>query len=123
MNTLTKAEEQVMHAIWQIEKGFAQDIWQALPEPKPAYNTALTIVRILEKKGFVDYEIFGKSHRYFPKVSKEEYSENLLGDVAKNYFNNSFKSIVSFFVDNQSITLKDLKEIEQIIKSNSSEKE
>jgi predicted transcriptional regulator len=115
MNTLTKAEEQVMQAIWQIEKGFAQDIWQALPEPKPAYTTALTIVRILEKKGFVDFEVFGKSHRYFPTVSKEEYSENLLGDVAKNYFNNSFKSIVSFFVDNQNITLKDLKEIEQII--------
>jgi predicted transcriptional regulator len=115
MNTLTKAEEQVMQAVWQIERGFAQDIWQALPEPKPAYNTALTIVRILEKKGFIDFEVFGKSHRYFPKVSKEEYSENLLGNVAKNYFDNSFKSIVSFFVDNKNITLKDLKEIELMI--------
>ena len=113
MQSLTKAEEQVMQTLWQIESGFAQDIWQALPEPKPAYNTALTIVRILEKKGFVDFEVFGKSHRYFPKVSKTEYSENLLGDVAKNYFNNSFKSIVSFFADNQNITLKDLKEIEE----------
>jgi predicted transcriptional regulator len=117
MKSLTKAEEQIMQALWQIDKGFANDIMEALPDPKPAYNTALTVVRILEKKGFVNYEIFGKAHRYYPLVSKEDYSSTLLKDMAKNYFDNSFKNIVSFFADNKSITLKDLEEIQEIIKN------
>jgi predicted transcriptional regulator len=117
MKSLTKAEEQVMQALWQIEQGFANDVMEALPDPKPAYNTALTVVRILEKKGFVGYDVFGKAHRYYPLVSKEDYSKTLLKDVARNYFDNSFKNIVSFFADNKNITLKDLEEIQEIIKN------
>jgi predicted transcriptional regulator len=117
MKSLTKAEEQIMQALWQIGRGFANDIMEALPGQKPAYNTALTVVRILEKKGFVGYDVFGKAHCYYPLVSKEDYSKTLLKDVARNYFDNSFKNIVSFFADNKNITLKDLEEIQEIIKN------
>ncbi|MDR2385662.1 MAG: BlaI/MecI/CopY family transcriptional regulator [Tannerella sp.] len=118
MKSLTKAEEQIMQSLWQIKQGFASEIMEALPEPKPAYNTALTVVRILEKKGFIGYNVFGKTHRYHPLVSKENYSEMLLQDMARNYFDNSFKNIVSFFANNRNITLKDLDEIREIIKKN-----
>ena len=97
MKELTKAEEQVMQVLWQIKQGFAADIIANFPEPKPAYNTMLTVVRILEKKGFVSHETFGKSNRYYPLVSKEQYSESFMQQFVRNYFDNSFKSMVSFF--------------------------
>ena len=71
---LTKAEEQVMQILWQLEKAFVKEIIEQMPDPKPAYNTVSTIVRILEKKGFVSYEAFGKTHRYYPLMSKREYT-------------------------------------------------
>ncbi len=115
MKELTKAEEQIMQVLWRIEKGFANEIMANLPEPKPAYNTALTIVRILEKKGFVGYETFGKANRYYPLINKEAYSNSLIKGLVKNYFNNSFKSMVSCFADNQNITSQELEEIRAII--------
>lgn len=115
MKELTKAEEQIMQILWEIEKGFAGDIMAAFPDPKPAYNTALTIVRILEKKGFVGYETFGKANRYYPLISKAEYSSSLMKNFAKNYFNDSFKSMVSFFASNQDITIAELEEIKKMI--------
>ena len=115
MKELTKLEEEIMQVIWQIEKGFANDIMAAVPEPKPAYNTVLTIVRILERKGFVGYHVYGKAHQYYPLVSKEEYSKQLLTGVVKNYFNNSFRSLVSAFADGKNLTLKDLEELKNMI--------
>ena len=115
MKELTKAEEQIMQVLWKIEKGFANDIMAHIPEPKPAYNTALTVVRILEKKGFVDHETFGKAHRYYPLISKEDYSSSLLKNFAKKYFNNSLKSMVSFFASNHDISLEELEEIRKSI--------
>jgi len=115
MKELTKLEEEIMQVIWQIEKGFANDIMAAVPEPKPAYNTVLTIVRILERKGFVGYHVYGKAHQYYPIVSKEEYSKQLLTGVVKNYFNNSFRSLVSAFADGKNLTLKDLEELKNMI--------
>jgi predicted transcriptional regulator len=117
MKELTKLEEEIMQVIWQVGKGFANDIMAAIPEPKPAYNTALTIVRILEKKGFVAHETFGKAHRYYPLISKEEYSKKILSGVVKNYFNNSFRNLVSAFADGKNLTLKDLEELKNIINS------
>jgi len=115
MKELTKLEEEIMQVLWQIEKGFANDIMAAVPEPKPAYNTVLTIVRILERKGFVGYHVYGKAHQYYPLVSKEEYSKQLLSGVVKNYFNNSFRSLVSAFADGKNLTLKDLEELKNMI--------
>ncbi len=115
MKELTKAEEQVMQVLWQIKQGFAADIITNFPEPKPAYNTVLTVVRILEKKGFVSHETFGKANRYYPLVSKEQYSEEFMQHFVRNYFDNSFKSMVSFFTNNKDLSMEDLDEIRRMI--------
>lgn len=114
---LTRAEEQVMQALWAVGQGYANEIVAAMAEPKPAYNTILTIVRILEKKGYVGHETFNRANRYYPLVSREEYSGQMLGRLARNYFGSSFRSMVSFLVDWKAVTLEDLdaliKEVEK----------
>src|SRR6476661_2411590 len=90
---LTKAEEQIMQILWDLEKGFVKDVVDQLPEPKPAYNTVSTIIRILETKGFIDHEAFGKSHRYFPLVSKEEYKSYATEKLMNGYFENYVESM------------------------------
>ena len=117
MKELTKAEEQVMQVIWSIGQGFASDIMAAFPEPKPAYNTVLTIIRILEKKGFVKHETFCKANRYQPAISKEEYSENFLGSVVERYINNSYLDLVSAFAKKENFTLEEIEELKKLIES------
>ncbi|HNX44871.1 MAG TPA: BlaI/MecI/CopY family transcriptional regulator [Bacteroidales bacterium] len=112
---LTRAEEEVMQVLWQLNKGFVNDILDQYPEPKPAYNTVSTIVRILEKKGFVDHKTFGKTFEYFPLVSKEDYTNHFMGNVVRGYFDNSYKKVVSFFTGNDKISLKEMEEIRSII--------
>ena len=112
---LTKAEEQVMHVIWKIGEGFANEIMSNFPEPKPAYNTVLTIVRILEKKGFVGHETFCKANRYYPLISKEDYSQNSLNTLVKNYFNNSYTELVSAFAKKENFTIEQLEELKKMI--------
>lgn len=112
MKELTRAEEQIMHILWEINQGFIKDILEKTDEPKPAYNTVSTIVRILEKKGFIGYKAYGKTHQYYPLISKETYRKELMGNVVKNYFSNSFKQLVSFFANDKQMTLKDLEEIQ-----------
>ena len=111
---LTKAEEQVMQHLWDLEKGFVKDILAQMPEPKPAYNTVSTIIRILEEKGFVGHRAYGKTHEYFPVVSKEEYSRFSAGNLLSNYFNGSVKELVSFFVNERKL---DVNELDEILKS------
>ena len=115
MKELTKAEEQVMQLIWEIKQGFVKDILDRMEEPKPAYNTVSTIVRILEKKGFVGYIAYGKTHQYYPLVSKEDYRKELMGGVVKNYFSNSFRQLVSFFAEEKQLSLKELEELKSIV--------
>jgi len=115
MRELTKAEEQVMQILWKIEKGFVNDILDHFKEPKPAYNTISTIVRILEKKGFIGYEAFGKTHQYFPLVSKEEYTQTFLQRFINNYFGSSYKELVSFFAKKENLSLEELEEIKKIM--------
>ena len=114
---MTHAEEQVMQALWTVGQGYANEIVAAMAEPKPAYNTILTIVRILEKKGYVDHETFNRANRYYPLVSREEYSGQMLGRLARNYFGSSFRSMVSFLVDRKDVSIEDLdtliKEVEK----------
>lgn len=112
---LTRAEEDIMQVLWHLEKGFVKDIIDKLPEPKPAYNTVSTIVRILEKKGFVDHHTFGKSHQYFPVISREEYSKKYLKNFVKGYFDNSYKKLVSFFTTRENLDMKEIDEIMQIL--------
>ena len=113
MKELTRAEEELMQILWSLGKGFINDILDKLPDPKPAYNTVSTIIRILEKKGFVDHVAYGKSHEYYPLVSKGEYTKTYFGHFMKNYFGNSYKEMVSFFTSDNSLNIKELEELKQ----------
>jgi BlaI family transcriptional regulator, penicillinase repressor len=112
---LTKAEEQIMQVLWQLEKAFVKEIVEQLPDPKPAYNTVSTIIRILETKEFVDHEAFGKNFRYYPLISKDDYSKFYLKNFIGNYFSDSYKQMVSFFTTKDSISLNEMEEIRQMI--------
>ena len=115
MKELTKAEEQIMQILWRINKGFVHDILSEMDEPLPAYNTVSTIVRILEKKKFVDYVAFGKTHEYFPLVSKKEYTRGLFKGMMTNYFSNSYTSLASFFAHENNLSVRELEEIKQLM--------
>ncbi len=115
MKELTKAEEEIMQILWKIRKGFVKDILESFPSPKPAYNTVSTIVRILEKKGFVGYTAYGKTHEYYPLVSKEEYKGQLMNRVVKKYFSNSFHDLVSFFTESTALSISELEEIKKLM--------
>jgi predicted transcriptional regulator len=111
MKELTRAEEQIMHVLWLLKKAYVKDIIERLPSPKPGYNTVSTIVRILEKKGFVDHEAFGKTHLYRPLVAKEDYTQAFLKSFVKDYFGDSYQELVSFFAKDRNLTVSELEEI------------
>jgi predicted transcriptional regulator len=115
MIELTKAEEQIMQQLWQLEKAFVKEIVDRLPQPKPAYNTVSTIVRILEKKGFVAHDAFGKSHRYYPLVTKKAYTRGFMKGFLNNYFSNSFKNLVSFFAKDKSLSIAEMEELKNML--------
>ncbi|MDO9511441.1 MAG: BlaI/MecI/CopY family transcriptional regulator [Bacteroidales bacterium] len=115
MKELTRAEEQIMQVLWSIEKGFVNDILSQLPEPRPAYNTVSTIVRILEQKGFVGHTAFGRTHEYFPLVQKKAYSHVFFRNFMSNYFGNSYKSLASFFTREENLSLEELEAIRRMI--------
>ena len=111
MKELTRAEEQVMQVLWTLGKGFVKDIIEKMPTPKPAYNTVSTIVRILETKGFIDHKAYGKTHEYFPTVSRQKYTQFYLNNMVKGYFNGSITSLVSFFANENSMKANELDEL------------
>ncbi len=115
MKTLTKAEEQIMQKLWDLKKAHVKDIIAELPRPKPAYNTVSTIIRILERKGFVSHHAHGKTHEYFPLVSKKAYRKIFFSNFFQNYFSNSYLSFTSFFAKNQNLSLEELEEMQKII--------
>lgn len=112
---LTRAEETIMQELWDLEKAFVRDIMDRLPDPKPAYNTVSTIIRILATKGFVKHETFGKSHRYYPLISKEEYRNFVTGKLLTGYFDNSVPSILSYFLEEKKLNLQDADELMNLI--------
>lgn len=112
---LTKAEEQIMQVLWQMGSGFAKDIVDHL-KPKPHYNTASTILKILEEKGFVRIESVGKLNRYYPLIAKEAYSKKTMQQLLTGYFEGSFSNMLSFFAKEKDISVKDLEEILKEIK-------
>lgn len=117
LRELTRAEEELMQVLWDKEKAFVKDVIELLPEPKPAYNTVSTIIRILETKGFVDHTAYGKTHEYFPIVSKEDYRTFITGKLMGGYFKNSVEEMMSFFVSQKQIDLKEADEILKIIEA------
>lgn len=115
MVELTKAEEQVMQILWKIKKGFVKDIIEKFDEPKPAYNTVSTIIRILEKKQIVSHIAYGKSHKYYPLISKKDYTKKYMNNFIRNYFGNSFKKMVSFFSKQEEFSINELEELKKIM--------
>ena len=112
---LTKAEEEIMRVLWQLKKGFVKDVLAELPEPKPAYNTVSTIIRILEKKELVGYTAYGKTHEYFPLITEEGYRRFQTEQLMTNYFDGSLKKLVSFFVQDKNISLNEADEIIRLL--------
>lgn len=117
MKQLTKAEEEIMQILWELKEGNVKDIITEFPEPKPAYNTVSTIVRILETKEFVDHKQEGKGYIYFPVVEKETYSNSSINKLVENYFQGSFKNMVSFFVKQNDVDIKDVEALLKEIKT------
>ncbi len=110
---MTRAEEQVMQFLWEMGEGMTKDVISRFPNPKPAYNTVSTVIRVLEKKGFVEHKAYGKTHVYYPVVEKEAYARIQFMGFMKDYFNNSFPRMAAFFAREKNI---DISEMEEILK-------
>lgn len=114
---LTRAEEQIMQLLWDLERAMVNDLLERLPDPKPAYNTVSTIIRILEQKGFVGHKAYGRSHEYFPLVSKKDYTKSHFRNLVTNYFGNSYRSLASFFTNEENLSISELEEIRKIMEN------
>ena len=119
---LTRAEEEIMQILWEIKKGFVKNIVERFPDPKPAYNTVSTIVRILENKGFVDHTAYGKTHEYFPLVQKDEYRKQYLNTLLNNYFGGSFRQLASFFIKHEKMDIREMEELLRLMKKEQDKK-
>lgn len=108
---LTKAEEEIMQVLWRLEKAFVKNIVDAMPDPKPHYNTVSTILKILVEKKFADYKSYGNTNEYFPLVSKGDYSKKSMKQLVSGYFGGSFSNMLSFFANEKDISVEELEEI------------
>ena len=115
MQKLTNKEEEIMHILWKLKKAFVKDVIAEITEDQPHYNTLSTIIRNLEEKGFVSHNAYGNTHQYFPIVSMEDYRKRFMNTAIENYFNNSYKNMVSFFAEEDKISAEELREILAII--------
>ena len=115
MQQLTNKEEEIMQILWKLEKAFVKDVLSEIDSDKPHYNTLSTIIRNLEEKGYVGHTAYGKTHQYYPLVSIEDYRNKFMNSAIKDYFNNSYKNVVSFFAKEEKISVEELKEIIHLI--------
>lgn len=115
MKELTKAEEQLMQYLWELEKAYLKDIVEQYPEPRPAYTTISTVVNVLVRKGFVDFKPHGKVREYFPKVTKDKYTKQSFKGLLDSFFNNSTKQFASFFTRENELSVEELQEIRSLI--------
>jgi predicted transcriptional regulator len=111
---LTKAEEQVMQFLWEIERGFLKDIVEKFSNSKPAYTTVSTVIRVLVKKGFIGFKTYGKVNEYYPKISKEAYFKRQVKPMLSNYFSGSPSSFASYFTESK-LSLSELEEVRKLI--------
>jgi BlaI family penicillinase repressor len=115
MQKLTNKEEEIMQIVWKLKKAFVKDVMAEIKDDQPHYNTLSTIIRNLEEKGFVSHNAYGNTHQYFPIVSMEEYRKKFMNTAIDNYFNSSYKNLVSFFAEEDKISAEELREILEII--------
>jgi len=120
MEKLTHKEEELLRVLWQLKKAFVKELVAQLPEPKPHYNTVSTVIRKMEEKGFVGHIPFGATHQYFPLISKEVYRTQFMSRTIHNYFEDSYKNVVSFLAKEEKISVAELKEIIQLIEKSKS---
>jgi predicted transcriptional regulator len=113
---LTKAEEEVMQILWRLKKGFVKEILEKFEEPRPAYTTVSTIIRILQEKGFVDYKAYGRTHQYFPVITKDDYKKSQMSSFVKDYFSNSYQNMVSFFAREKNISVREMEDIMELMR-------
>ena len=118
MEKLTNKEEEIMRVLWNLKQAFVKEVVAELPEPKPHYNTISTVIRNMEEKGFISHNAFGKTHQYYPVISKEEYKKTFMHKTIQHYFEDSYKNVVSFFAKEDKISVSELKEIISIIEKN-----
>lgn len=111
MNRLTKAEEQVMHIIWSLKEAVVKDVIEMFDEPKPAYTTVATVLRVLEKKGFVDHKTIGNTHLFFPIVSKKDYTRLEFKSLLEDYFQGSFPKLATFFARENNLSISELEDM------------
>lgn len=115
MQKLTNKEEEIMHILWKLEKAFVKDVLAEIKDEQPHYNTLSTIIRNLEEKGYVSHNAYGNTHQYYPIIAKEDYRKEFMTNAIENYFNNSYKNMVSFFAEEEKISAKELREILELI--------
>ncbi|MDE5612314.1 MAG: BlaI/MecI/CopY family transcriptional regulator [Odoribacter sp.] len=115
---LTKAELQIMQVLWRKEKAFVNEVREEMPEPKPAYNTISTVLRVLVEKKFVSYHNYGKTYQYYPLVEREEYMERYMDNVVDNFFSGSVKAVVSFFAKKEKLSREEINEIIDMLNEN-----
>ena len=116
MKKLTRKEEEVMKILWKMGKAFVKDIVEQYDDPKPHYNTVSSLVRLLQEKGIVGFTQYGTTYEYFPLISKEEYRKTFMKQVVSDYFDNSYKSAVAFFVKEKGLSPAELEELVKMIK-------
>lgn len=122
MKELTRAEEEIMQILWTMKSAFVKDIIEELPEPKPAYSTVSTIVRILQQKGFVGHKAHGQSHKYHPLITKEAYTKTFMKGFVKKYFDGSYQQMVSFFTQEDHLSVSELEGLVKDLKKLKSKK-
>lgn len=117
MKEITKAQEDILKAVWEIKEGAVSDVLDVLPEPKPAYNTVATVIKVLEKKGYLSHKSFGKTNVYSALVSKKDYGQYVLKDTFKSFFNGSLNQMVSSFVKSKDVSISELEELKRFIET------
>jgi predicted transcriptional regulator len=115
MEELTKSQEEILKVLWEINEGVVADVVNKLPIPKPAYNTVSTVIKVLEKKGYVSHKVYGKTYVYYPIVNQKDYAKFFFKDSLKSIFNNSLNQAVSFFVKQKKVSLTELEELKNMI--------
>ena len=117
MKEITKAQEEILQALWQVNNGAVSDVLDILPDPKPAYNTVATVIKVLESKGYVAHKTYGKTNVYYPAISKNEYGQFVLKETFKGLFNGSLNQMMSCFVKNKEVSVQELEELKQLLET------